>query len=172
MGKVRQNRGDEESDALQSYLRHIFTGDPMSPEALAELSGEFEAAAAVLRRRVSRFAFVARERLVLINDALAGECDLSDVILPSAFDGGKPSPPSLAQWREDISAALTRLTAVPPGSPEREKRREQLAAVVDRFGIQTFLADEYVSIIDGYLRMLNENFSLRNAPADFTVSSL
>ena len=170
MGKARQHRGDAESDSLQSYLRRIFSGEPLSPEELAELSGEFEAAAAVLRGRVSRFALVANDRLQLIGDALAGECDITDVVLPSAFDGGKPSPTLLARWREDIAAALARLSEVSSGSPERETRRGELAETVDRYGVQTFLADEYVSIIDGYLQMLNENFSLRKTScADFAV---
>lgn len=158
-------QSDGDSGALQSYLRQIFSAEQLSPEALNELSGQFEAAGAKVRRLVSRFALVARERTVLITEALAGEYDLTEIVLPSAFGERKiPDLAAMERWRDDINAALERFAAAPPNSPEREARREALAATADRYGIQTFMVEEYLNIINGYLRMLVPGFSLWEFP--------
>ncbi len=155
--------GDGDSGALQSYLRQISAVNQLAPEELLKLCESFESAAAGLRRQVSRFAFVARERIVQINNALAGENDAQDIFLPSSFGGKKNPPlPVLELWRKDIAAALLALESAAPDAGDREMLRDRLAEVVDRYAIQIFLVDEYVNVIGGYVQM-SKNGSAESA---------
>ncbi len=159
--------GDGDSGALQSYLRQISAVEPLSPEELLKLCEEFEAASSALRRRVSRFAFVARERILLIENAISGECELPDIFLPSSFGGQKrPAPEILAAWKDEIAAVL----GDHPGENGSSSWYDRLGEAVDRYAIQNFMVGEYVDIIDGYVRMLNREFSLKDLSGQMVFS--
>ncbi len=163
MGRVKtQFYGDGDSGALQSYLRQISAVEQLSSGELLKLCGDFEAACVELRRRVSRFALVGRERINLIDNAVSGECELPDIFLPSSFGGQKRPPLDLLKsWKEDISAVLAEYPAPAADAALREAWRDRLAQTVDRYAIQNFMVGEYVDIIDGYGQMLNGGFSLK-----------
>ena len=167
MGKQRpQYYNDGDSGALQSYLRQISAVELLPPDELQKLSNDFEAAAAAVRERISGFALVARERVLLLENGLSGECELTEVFLPSSFSG-KKNPPHhlLTAWKDDIQNALEQLSA----ATDRAEARRQLAATVNRYGIQTFMVEEYISIIDGYVQMLADGYSLRGTGGRFAI---
>lgn len=167
MAKQRtQYFGDGDSGALQSYLHQISAVELLSPEESRRLSNDFDAAASAVRLRISGFALVARERLILLENALAGECELTDVFLPSSFNGKKKMPPDvLTAWKDNIQTALEKMIA----ASDRSEARRELAAAVNRYSIQTFMVEEYISIIDGYVKMLSDKFSLRNPGAKLVI---
>ena len=173
MSRTRaQFYGDGDSGALQSYLRQISAVEQLSPEELFKLCEDFETASSVLRRRVSRFALVARERIMLIENAISGECELPDVFLPSSFNGRKRPPlEQLAAWTDEIAAVLAEYPAAGSDAASRSRWRDKLSEVVDRYAIQNFMVGEYIDIIDGYAGMLNAGYSLKKHGRNgFTVS--
>lgn len=160
MGKVTIPSGNGDSGALNSYLRHLGQLDVPTPEEQQTLCSEFALSAGVLHRAVSCFAFTAREMLMMLDKGAAGESELTELFLPSSFENGKLPPPSFfLPWRKEIAAALDDLEKAFSAGENCSVLRENLAKLLTRYGIQVGVAEEYLNIVCGYVRMLIPDFS-------------
>ena len=151
--------GDGDSGALNSYLRQLGAIEVPNAEELKSLCSDFENAASVLRRKVARFGFSAREMLRMLESSSAGEADLSELFLPSGFENKKvPPPPFFTSWHQEISAALNALENAFAVNGNCRECRDKLEDVLQKYGIQSGVAEEYLNIICGYIRMLMPDF--------------
>ena len=165
--KVIPTSGDGDSGALSSYLRQLGTIEVPTGEAQQQLCRDFENASAVLRSAVCRFGFSAREMLMLLERNAAGESELTELFLPSNFvDGKVPPPPFFNEWRLEISAALKVLEEACAAGDDCREAREKLGNILCRYDIQPGVAEEYLNIICGYIRMLAPEFDWNTAVPD------
>ena len=173
MGKMKVPSGsDGDSGALNSYLRQLGKIEVPSAEEQVALCSEFENAADALRRRVSRFGFTAREMLMMLDKGITGESDLTELFLPSSFENGKVPPPVFFQsWRKEIAAAIENLEKTLADGGDCTACRDALEELLHRYGIQSGVAEEYLNIICGYVRMLVPDFSWEDTPPDAAVFS-
>ena len=103
--KVIPVNGDGDSGALNSYLRQLGAIEVPDAETLQLLCRDFENSALALRRAVVRFGFTAREMLRMIERGNAGESELTELFLPSGFEGKKvPHPAFFIPWQQKITA--------------------------------------------------------------------
>ncbi|MBQ9787628.1 MAG: sigma-70 family RNA polymerase sigma factor [Lentisphaeria bacterium] len=160
MGKKRVlPDGDGDSGALNSYLRQLGSIDVPTADAQQELCRRYEESSEELRQAVSRFGFTAREMVFHLDRASAGDADLSELFLPSSFDGGKvPLPPFFASWKEEISLKADELEKSFAAGEDCSALRNELAQLLQRYSIQSGVAEEYLDIICGYIRMVLPDF--------------
>ena len=150
---------DGDSGALNSYLRQLGSMDVPTADELQTLCGEFESAADGLRRAVSRFGFSSAEMVMMLDRGLAGESELTELFLPSSFTGGKvPGPHFFISWKEQISALLGKLEKELSSGGNTAEIRSELEELMQKYGIQSGVAEEYLNIICGYVRMLVPDF--------------
>jgi RNA polymerase primary sigma factor len=148
-----------DSDALNSYLRQLGAMDVPTTLEQAELCRRYEEASEKLRQAVYRFGFTAREMIFHIDKAAAGEGDLSELFLPSSFDNGKvPLPAFFSAWKEELSAKLLQLENAFNSHQDCAALRSELAGILQKYSIQTGVAEEFLNIICGYIRMLLPDF--------------
>ncbi|MBE6377820.1 MAG: sigma-70 family RNA polymerase sigma factor [Lentisphaerae bacterium] len=148
-----------DSDALNSYLRQLGAIDVPTTLEQAELCRKYEEVSGGLRQAVCRFGFSAREIIFHIDKAAAGEGDLSELFLPSSFENGKvPLPGFFSEWKEQIAAKLAQLENAFDAGSDCTVLRGELAELLQRYGIQTGVAEEFLNIICGYIRMLYPDF--------------
>ena len=174
MGRKKIPAGCEgDSGALNSYLRQLGNYEMLSPEAQSALNRDFESAAGKLRRQVCRFGFAVREVIMMIDRSSAGETELTELFLPSGFKNNKiPSPSFFSGWKDELLQVLTRLSgAVESGQPAGELRQE-LENTMLKHGIQSGVAEEFLNIISGYVRMLDPGFDWeKNLPVPEKLQS-
>ena len=162
--------GDGDSDALNSYLRRLGAIDVPTSLEQAELCRKYEENSCELRQAVCRFGFSAREIIFHIDKASAGEGDLSELFLPSSFENGKvPMPAFFSSWKEDISAKLSQLENAFNSREDCTVLRDELAELLQKYSIQTGVAEEFLNIICGYIRMLIQDFDWASALPDFDI---
>lgn len=150
-----------DSDALTSYLRELGGMDVPDADELQQLCRSFEEAAGVVRRRVSRFGFAAREIIAMIERSVAGETELSELFLPSSFTGGKIPPPAFfLPWKEELAVLLAGLEKLSSQGKPAGEVRDRLESLLQKYGVQSGVAEEYYNIICGYVRMLVPDFDI------------
>ena len=168
--KAQNYSGDGDPGSVSSYMRYIAAMEQLTPEELHKLCADFEDAADRLRRVISRYGFVGRERILILKQCISGENDPADFFVASALKERNVNFLKNAEkYLEDISEKLESLTTAYSAGKSCQEQRDVLAEVLDRFGIQTFIAQENVEIICGYIRVLIPDFSLSGkwTDADF-----
>ena len=168
--KAQNYSGDGDPGSISSYMRYISAMEQLSPEELHKLCADFEEVAGKLRRVISRYGFVARERILILQQCICGESDPADFFVASVLKGSDAGFLKKAEtWKNDISIKLDALISNYSSGKSCLDEREGLAEVLDRFGIQTFIAQENVEIICGYIRGMIPDFSLSGkwSAADF-----
>ncbi len=173
--KVIPAGSDGDSGALSSYLRQLGAIDVPTADEQQALCCEFEKAASALHRAVSRFGFSAREMVMMLDKGMAGESELTELFLPSFFDGGKvPVPHFFNPWRQQIAELLNKLEKELSGGNSTAKCRDELSEVLLKYGIQSGVAEEHLNIICGYVRMLIPDFDWDRPfiPEKFSVSGV
>lgn len=168
--KVIPVNGDGDSGALNSYLRQLGAIEVPDAETLQLLCRDFENSALALRRAVVRFGFTAREMLRMIERGNAGESELTELFLPSGFEGKKvPHPAFFIPWQQKITAALNALETSFAKGENCTQCRGELEEILSEYGIQSGVAEEYLNIICGYIRMLLPDFEWsKGVPEDFS----
>ena len=152
--------GDGDSGALNSYLRQLGEIEVPTADAQVELCREYDESSGELRRMVYRFGFTAREVIFHLERAAAGNSDLNELFLPSSFEGGKiPMPGFFTDWKEEISGVLQKLEKAFADGKDASAVRDELSAVLQKHPIQSGVAEEYLDIICGYIRMIQDDFS-------------
>ena len=163
--KIGEDAGD--ADALESYLRQLGGIEVPTQEAMHALSGDFEEAARRLRAAVDRFGFAAREMVKMLEDAAAGEEELTELFLPSSFPDHKVPPPLFfTGWRKEIARHIRKVEKLLAAGGSTVEARDDLSALLGRYGVQSGVAEEYVNIICGYIRMLVPDFEPSSAVPD------
>ncbi|MBE6356283.1 MAG: sigma-70 family RNA polymerase sigma factor [Lentisphaerae bacterium] len=133
-------------------------------DELQQLCRDFENAAGNLRRRVSRFGFAAREIIAMIDRSAAGEAELTELFLPSGFPDGKvAAPPFFQEWKNALHALLSEIENDLSKGKNAGKKRDQLEELLQKYGVQSGVAEEYMNIICGYIRMLIPDFEAGSA---------
>lgn len=164
--KAVQGIGDGDSGALNSYLKQL--GSIEVPDAGEQLvlCREFEEASSLLRHAVNRFGFAVREMLMHLENGSHGEADLSELFLPSSFEGGKiPMPSFFASWKSELQSAAGELEKCFSAGENTGEIRIRVGELLSRYDVQSGVAEEYLNIICGYIRMLLPDFELNNASA-------
>jgi RNA polymerase primary sigma factor len=162
--------GDGDSGALNSYLRQLGAIEVPSAEELRSLCSDFENAASMLRHKVARFGFSAREMLRMLECSRVGDAELSELLLPSGFENKKvPPPPFFNCWQQEIAGALNALENVFAVNGNCQECRDKLEEVLLKYGIQSGVAEEYLNIICGYIRMLEPDFDWNKQIPDGSV---
>lgn len=155
--------GDGDSGALTSYLRHLGNIDVPDVEAQQHLCREFDEISAILHQTVCEFGFVAREMLMMLERGFAGEADLAELFLPSSFREKKvPSPVFFAAWKDEIAVLLADLEKAFSSGEDGCSKRDQMTILLQKYRVQSGVAEEYFNIICGYIRMLNPDFEWKN----------
>lgn len=162
--KATSHPGDVDSDALHSYLRQL--GEIDVPDALEQmqLCRQYEEATAQLRMVVCRFGFSAREIIFHLEKAFAGEEDLNELFLPSSFENGKiPLPAFFTSWHREISEKIAELEKLFNSGESCTSCRSELSELLQKYSIQSGVAEEFLNIICGYIRMIVPEFDWGNS---------
>ncbi|MBO7328135.1 MAG: sigma-70 family RNA polymerase sigma factor [Lentisphaeria bacterium] len=162
--KATSHPGDVDSDALHSYLRQL--GEMDVPDALEQmhLCRQYEESAARLRMVVCRFGFSAREIIFHLEKAFAGEEDLNELFLPSSFENGKiPLPAFFTSWHREISEKIAELEKLFNSGESCTSCRSELSELLQKYSIQSGVAEEFLNIICGYIRMIVPEFDWGNS---------
>ncbi len=151
-------------------MRYISAMEQLTPEELHKLCADFENAADRLRQVISRYGFVGRERILILKQCISGEENPADYFVASVLkEHNADFLKTAGLWLENISEKLNDLSTAYLSGEECFALRDALAEELDRFGIQTFMAQENVEIICGYIRVLIPDFALSGkwTEADF-----
>lgn len=164
---IAPSGSDADSGALNSYLRQLGKIDVLTAEEMQDLCGEFEHSAEILRHSVARFGFTGKEMLMMLDKGMAGETELTELFLPSSFEDGKVPPPVFFQsWRKEIAGVLEKLEKNFDSRQDCAALRDDLEKTLKKYGIQSGVAEEYLNIICGYIRMILPDFDWQDDPPD------
>ena len=163
--KAIHHPDDGDSDALNSYLRQLGCMDVPDAHEQMQLCRRYEEATTCLRQAVCRFGFSAREIIFHLEKAFAGEGDLDELLLPSSFENGKiPLPAFFTSWHREISEKITELDKRFNSGENCSICRSELSELLQKYSIQSGVAEEFLNIICGYIRMIVPEFDWGSSP--------
>ena len=165
---ARNNNGDADirsggaahADALSAYLRTVGDLPPLSVAEQNELWRDIDEATAEVRHRLFRFGFAAGEVLRLIDGCLEFEAAPSDFFMPSSLprhDDNTSSPEVMSQLREWKVAVERARREIGKNfrkpSDKLEKKRDDLAALLDRYVLNPAQLEELFGISASYVKL-------------------
>ena len=163
--KAIHHPGSDDSDALNSYLRQLGCIDVPDAHEQMLLCRQYEEATSRLRQAVFRFGFSAREIIFHLEKAFAGEEDLNELFLPSSFENGKiPLPAFFTSWHREITEKFAELEKLFNSGENCAACRSELSELLQKYSIQSGVAEEFLNIICGYIRMIVPEFDWGNPP--------
>ena len=163
--KAIHHPGSGDSDALNSYLRQLGCIDVPDAHEQMLLCRQYEEATSSLRQVVFRFGFSAREIIFHLEKAFAGEEDLNELFLPSSFENGKiPLPAFFTSWHREITEKFAELEKLFNSGENCAACRSELSELLQKYSIQSGVAEEFLNIICGYIRMIVPEFDWGNPP--------
>ena len=156
-------RDDQNSDALDIYMRGLNDLGDYSPEQQTVLCRNFEQAADALRRQVCRLGFTAAEYLRSIANVLENGGEAADVFLISSLRSMGESKAEqfavLRSYQQEIRDKYTAFTAAfAEQRAEADSLHDELTAILMRYRLTLQKVYEMVDAGRNYLRMLDMHF--------------
>lgn len=168
--------GNDFADSLASYLQQIGKMPPLPPEQQQQLGDDIDAVTRKLRHQIHAFGFVTQEHLRLLNECISTNSDPADYFQPSSLKKEDISAGELLkllmEWKEELHAKHTALTAAFRARHGYAERRAELVESLSKFDISGDMLGEFFQIVLDYARLIqpsigySQKFTFDPGPVD------